>query len=155
MRSSTKDILAAGFCLLFALAFQVQTDDLEGISLYFPRILLVFITALSLGLLGNALLKIRKEQQASEDEPVSWPRVCLISAGSIAYVAIIPMLGFYPASAIFLFAMAWVLRDKTVSMRKTLIAASMFTVVLCFAVWGGFGLLLNVPTPESIFLQEG
>lgn len=156
MRSSTKDILAAVFCLLFALAFQVQTGELEGISLYFPRMLLIFITALSLVLLGNALLKIRKEQrQAGDDEPVSWPRVGLISAGSIAYVAIIPMLGFYPTSAVFLFGMAWLLRDKSDPTRKTMIAASLFTIVLCLSVWGGFTLLLDVPTPESIFSQEG
>lgn len=154
MRSSTKDILAAVFCLLVALAFQMQTGNLEGISLYFPRMLLIFITVLSLGLLGNALITIRKEQREADDEPVSWLRVGFISAGSIAYVAVIPLAGFYPASAVFLFVMAWLLRDRSHATLKVVLAASLFTIVLCFAVWGGFTILLDVPTPESIFLQE-
>lgn len=154
MRSSTKDILAAVFCLLVALAFQMQTGNLEGISLYFPRMLLIFITVLSLGLLGNALITIRKEQREADDEPVSWLRVGFISAGSIAYVAVIPLAGFYPASAVFLFVMAWLLRDRSHATLKVVLAASLFTIVLCFAVWGGFTMLLDVPTPESIFLQE-
>lgn len=155
MRNSTKDILAAVFCLLCAAIFLAQMEELEGVSLYFPSMLLIFIVVLSLGLLGNALLTLRKEQrQAADEEPVSWPRVGLISAGSIAYVAFIPMLGFYPASALFLLGMAWFLRDKSDARRKTVIAASLFTIVLCLSVWGGFTLLLDVPTPESVFFQE-
>lgn len=154
MRSSTKDILAAAFCLLFVLAFQMQTGELEGISLYFPYLLLIFLTALSLVLLGNALRKMRHERRAENSEPVSWPRVGLISVGSVAYVAVIPLLGFYPATIVFLFGMAWILRDKSHSARRAVVAASLLTIILCLSVWGGFSLLLDVPTPESIFSRE-
>ena len=154
MRSSTKDISAAVFCLVIVVAFYAQSGELEGISLYFPRMLLVFLTVGSLVLLGMGISKSRKEQREEDDEPVSWPRVALISAGSIAYVAVIPLLGFYPASILFLFIMAWLLRERSASARKTLIAAALFTAVLCFAVWGGFTWLLNVPTPESILFES-
>lgn len=154
MRDSTKDILAAVTTLAIAAAFYFQTGELDGISLYFPRILLIFLTAGSVVLLINALRKMRTEQKESGDEPVSLSRVALISVGSVAYVVVIPLLGFYPASLLFLVVMGLLLRDKPAGMKKALLATALFTFVLCFCVWGGFSWLLNVPTPESILFSE-
>lgn len=162
MTKSTKDILAAVACLIIAGIFYSQMGELEGISRVFPGMLIAFIAVCGLALLGLGLLSRRKERReidgepvamGREEEPVSMGRVALISLGSVAYVAVIPAIGFYLASAVFLFAMAWVLRDISVEKRKTVLAAVLFTAVLCLSVWGTFSLLLNVPTPESVFFQ--
>lgn len=154
MRGSTKDILAAAATLGIVAAFYAQTGELDGISLYFPRMLFIFLTAGSVILLLNALRKMRTEQKESGDEAVSLPRVAIIALGSIGYVAIIPLLGFYPASLVFLVLMGLLLRDKSAGMKKALLTTALFTLVLCFCVWGGFSWLLNVPTPESVLFQN-
>ena len=154
MRSGKSDILAALFIFVVALAFHLQSGELKGISLYFPRILLVFLTWGGVILMGLGIYKVVKKIRFEAGEPVAIPRVIIISIGSIAYVAIIPLLGFFPASAVFLFIMAMILRDTSVDTRKIALLAAVFATVLCLAVWIGFTVLLNVPTPPSIFFES-
>lgn len=154
MRSSVTDIAAGLAVLATAGAFQAQTGDLEGISLLFPKILIIFMTLGGLILCCQGMLKRRKPGDVQQDaEPVAVGRVVIIATGAIAYVLCIPVIGFYPASVIYLFAMAMVLGDASKGTRKHALAAALFTVVLCVSVWVGFALLLGVPTPEGMLFQ--
>jgi hypothetical protein len=148
MRSRTTDIAAGLASLAFAGMFQAQAGELEGVSLLFPRMLIIFLT------LGGAYLVIkgilRGAAASQESEPVNVRRVVTISAGSVIYVLAIPLLGFYPASALFLFAMAMILGDTTTNTARLAMLSAMFTAILCVAVWLGFALMLNVPTPQSV-----
>jgi hypothetical protein len=102
-------------------------------------------------LVAKGLIKGRKSSAATEDtEPVKFKRVGIISAGSVVYVLVVPLLGFYPATVLFLFGMAMVLGDSNVTTAKKAMASAFFTVVLCVAVWLGFAFLLGVPTPQSV-----
>lgn len=151
MRSSVADITSGLAVLVIAGMFHAQTGDLEGVSLLFPRMLIIFMALGGIYLCGLGLLKGRKGEQApQDDEPVAVSRVVMISAGAIAYVAIIPVLGFYLASVLYLFGMSMVLSDAGGGTRKKAVASAAFTVVLCLFVWIGFALLLGVPTPEGM-----
>lgn len=136
--------------LLVAGLFQTQSGDLEGVSLLFPKMLIIFIACGGLFLVAKAMLAGRAAAAKADAEPVNARRVVLISIGSAVYVLLIPLLGFYPASGLFLFAMGMILGDACAGSRKKMLAAAVFTVILCVAVWLGFALLLRVPTPQSV-----
>lgn len=151
MRSSVADIASGLAVLAVAGVFQAQSGDLEGVSLLFPRMLIIFMTVGGILVCVQGLLKRRKGEDApQDDEPVAVGRVVMISAGAIAYVLCIPLLGFYPASVIYLFSMAMVLGDAGGGTRRKALASAAFTVVLCLFVWIGFAMLLGVPTPEGM-----
>ncbi len=152
MRSSITDLVAGLFSLLIALAFYSQCGDLTGVSLMYPSLIIGFITLGGLYLLAQGLLKMRRGcDTIADDEPVALKRVAMISVISMAYVVLIPLLGFYSASALFLFGAAMVLSDMGGGPAKTAVAAGILTAVMCLSVWGGFALLLGVPTPEGMF----
>lgn len=156
MRSRTSDIAAGLATLAVAGIFQAQTGDLEGVSLLFPRMLIIFMTIGGVFIFVSGLLTRRASAddapcELPPEEPVAAKRVATIALASIAYVGIIPVLGFYPASVLFLFCMAMILSDSNVTTAKKALASAIFTVVLCLAVWLGFALLLGVPTPQSMF----
>lgn len=148
MRSRTTDIAAGLASLAIAGVFHAQSGELEGVSLLFPRMLIIFLTLGGVYLVIKGIL--RGASAAQEAEPVNVRRVATISVGSVIYVLGIPLLGFYPASALFLFAMAMILGDTTTNTARLAMLSAMFTAILCVAVWLGFALMLNVPTPQSI-----
>lgn len=154
MRSAKSDILAAVAILLIAGLFHWQSAGLTGISLYFPRMLIIFLTLGGLLLLGLGIYKLKTNFVAEGGEPMVMSRILLISAAGIINVVLIPLLGFYPASALFLFAMAMALRDTSASAKKTVLLGLVFALGLCLLVWVGFTILLNVPTPTSILFES-
>jgi hypothetical protein len=156
MRSRTSDIAAGLATLAVAGIFQAQSGDLEGVSLLFPRMLIIFMTIGGVFIFVSGLLtpRARIDEAPCElppEEPVVVKRVATIALASIVYVGIIPVLGFYPSSVLFLFCMAMILSDSSVTTARRALASATFTVVLCLAVWLGFALLLGVPTPQSMF----
>ena len=109
-------------------------------------------------LLGSAylickgiVLKVKNKQETSEkdDEPVSFSRIGIICAGSFGYVLATPELGFYASSALFLFTMATLLLKHNGNIVKAAAVNICFAVFMCAVVWGGFNVLLSVPTPEG------
>ena len=156
MRSRTSDIAAGLATLAIAGMFQAQCGDLEGVSLLFPRMLIIFLTLGGVYIFASGLLTRHASAdappcEAPTEEPVAVKRVVTIALGAMVYVGIIPLLGFYPASVLFLFCMAMILSDSSVTTAKKAMASAVFTVVLCVAVWFGFAFLLGVPTPQSMF----
>ena len=154
MRSSTADIASGAFVFLAAAIFYYQSGELDGISLLFPQLLMGFMTIGGLYLmLKGFVTKKRDKDFVVNDEPVALKRVAQISLGSIAYAVAIPFLGFYPMTMLFLFGMGMLLNDAAVSTRKSAIMSAMLMVIVTFAVWFGFAVLLSVPTPQSILFQ--
>ena len=123
MRSRTSDIPAGLATLAVAGIFQAQCVDLEGASLLFPRMLIIFMTIGGVYIFASGLLppRIRVEDAPCEipdEEPVAVKRVANIALASILYVGIIPLFGFYPASVLFLFCMAMILSDTRVTTTR-------------------------------------
>jgi hypothetical protein len=152
MRSSVLDIAAGLFALFIAAVFFSQSGDLEGVGLLYPRLLVGFIALCGVYLVGLGLFKRRPgRDRVASDESVAIGRVAMISVLSLAYSLLIPVFGFYPASALFLFGAAMILNDAGVGPFKAALSACVLTAVMCLAVWAGFALLLHVPTPEGLF----
>ncbi|MDR1488918.1 MAG: tripartite tricarboxylate transporter TctB family protein [Desulfovibrio sp.] len=151
MRSGVKDIAAGLFSLLAAAAFFCQSGDVEGVGLLYPQLIMGFIASGGVYLVALGLWKRRSgRDEAGDGEAVARTRVAMIAVGSLAYALIIPLLGFYAASVVFLFGSAMALNDTGAGPRKAALSASVLTMIMCLAVWAGFSLLLHVPTPDGL-----
>jgi hypothetical protein len=152
MPSGIVDLAAGVFSLLFAVAFYVQSGALKGVGRDYPLGLVIFIALGGLFLLAQGIRKrlSGRDIPPADAEPAAYGRVAVITAASVAYVILIPLLGFYTASVGFLFASAMVLDDAGWGWKKSALAACILTVIMCFAVWLGFTKLLYVPTPEGL-----
>ncbi|MDR3175456.1 MAG: tripartite tricarboxylate transporter TctB family protein [Desulfovibrio sp.] len=152
MRSSVRDIAAGLFSLFTAAVFFCQSGNVEGLGRLYPRLIIGFIALGGVYLVGLGLWKrISARDKPGGEETVARKRVAMISAFSLSYVLIIPLLGFYTTSVLFLFGSSIALNDAAYSRRKAALSACVLTLVMCFCVWAGFSLLLHVPTPEGIF----
>ena len=148
--SGVANVAAGTFSLAVSAAFYTQLGELEGVGKSYPLLILCFITLVGGYVLLHGLNQRRKSAGGApqnDGEPVAYRRVALIAAVSVAYVVLIPILGFYAASAVFLFGSAMLLNDSQTSAFR---AACLLTVIMCTVVWAGFAKLLNVPTPEGL-----
>ena len=125
-----------------------------GVARDYPIGLIIFT---SLGGLFLLALGIRKRLSGSDSipenaEPTAYGRVAVILAASVAYAFLIYLVGFYLASAAFLFGSAMALSDVDAAggRKKLVIASCIFTAVMCISVWLVFSKLLYVPTPEGL-----
>lgn len=150
MYQHTKDILSGLAFLIIALVFQSQSLNLSGISRIFPQALIIFLIIGSIYLLAKGTINFKKKE-GKDTEVVVMSRVGIISAISFAYILLVPVLGFFAASIIFLFFSAIVFRDKHKTMVESMLLALGFTIIFCVFVWLSFVYLLNVPTPEGMF----
>ena len=146
------DLAAGVFALLCAAAFYLQSDALKGIGRDYPLGLIIFIALGGLLLLTQGVRKRLSGRDAppANAEPVAYGRVAIITAFSVTYVFLVPLLGFYTASAVFLFTSAMVLNNAGWSRKKSAMAACALTVIMCLAVWLVFARLLRVPTPGGL-----
>jgi hypothetical protein len=153
MRGSTRDLAAGAFSLLAAAAFYVQSGNLKGLGRDYPLGLIIFIALGGILLLAHGLRGRLSGRDAipTDAEPAAYRRVAVITAASAAYAFLVVLLGFYTASAAFLFGSAMALNDAGWGWKKSAVAACVLTAVMCFAVWFGFARLLRVPTPEGLF----
>jgi len=152
MRSSIVDLAAGVFSLLCAAVFYTQSDALRGIGRDYPLGLIIFIALGGLVLLVQGIRKRLSGRDAppADAEPVAYGRVAVITAASVIYVFLVSLLGFYTASAVFLFTSAMVLDDAGRGRQKSALAACALTVIMCLTVWIGFAKLLRVPTPDGL-----
>jgi hypothetical protein len=125
MRSRTTDIAAGLASLAFAGMFQAQSGELEGVSLLFPRMLIIFLT------LGGAYLVVkgilRGAAASKESEPVKRQSVTITPQGPSSMCWASRCSGFTPASALFLFAMAMILGDTSTNTARLAMLSAMFT----------------------------
>jgi putative tricarboxylic transport membrane protein len=151
-----KDLVAGVFVLLAAAIFFTQLHELEGAGKYYSVLLLTVISLMGayLCFLGAAKRRAcggRGLPRADDEEPVALRRVAVIAVASAMYIALIPVLGFYPTSALFLFLSAMALNDTETTPWR---AACLLTLVMCVSVGIVFSLVLGVPTPEGILFRQ-
>lgn len=151
MHKGITDVSAGVFIAVTALLFLSQSTDLEGVSAILPHMLIIFMLIGSVYLIALGIVRLFKNSDATEEaEPVALNRIWIIGIGSIVYILLIPILGFYVTSGCFLFIMATILLNGSKNKKKAAALNLIFAVVLCVVVWGGFNVLLSVPTPAGI-----
>ncbi len=153
--SAKSDLLSALFTLAAIVPFALQLGDLEGLSKVFPEALLVFML---LGV-GALFVSAFRKGRATGDwalggDKAQMGRVAFISIASAAYMALMYPIGFYPASALFVFVSALVLHRGEAGRGRDVLVSAFFAVLFCALIYGAFSLLLRVPTPVGILFES-
>ena len=161
MRKCLSDTLAGAGFLSLAVVFGVQLGELSGVSRVFPQSLIIFVALGGVYFLikgGIALCRERaqdnneKTEVGHGEEAVAWRRIWLMSGLGILYAAALKPLGFFTATFLFLVMAVLALGDSGLSPARRVLVTLAFAGLFCLVIWIGFVKLLNVPTPEGLFI---
>lgn len=137
-----------------ALVLWRQTQELRSPADLFPKIILLTMTFLACILfIKNMVSKFRekKGQKLVDDHKLmtkkALKKVVAIALAGAIYIYVIPIAGFYLASALFLSSLYFGLGSLSGwnGVMKSVIGGVVVTLVIFFA----FGYLLNVRTPDG------
>ena len=148
------DILCGVAFIAFAGVFFLQYGELtSGVSRVFPEMLMSLIGVGGAYLLVKGVWKKFTQPAAvTNEEPVAWKRVGIITVLALAYVSVITVLGFYTSTSIFIFIATMLLGDRSGGWLPLALKAACFGIAFSAIIWGSFTMLLDVPTPEGLFI---
>lgn len=143
---SMKNILLAVVLFLFLFFFIRETLTIEYPSNVFPLALQIVIAIFTVIILVTP----EKGEQSNQAQKVKWFRVIGIILGSVLYLIVMPLIGFYVTSFIFITFVSWIL-GKTRTLKDFAICslASFSIVVFIFLI---FYVGVNIPTPPGLLI---
>jgi hypothetical protein len=148
-----KDVYVSVLVLIICFVFYMNTGELTPPADIFPKAVILILSVLGGLLLIKALwLKgeyVKSEEDEEDDGDVNVQRKWLSIVALIAYVIVIPMLGFYVTSSIFLLGISWYLAGMQKKLRALLIPVIVSSVVMS-VIFIAFSILLRVPVPKGI-----
>ncbi|QED47934.1 tripartite tricarboxylate transporter TctB family protein [Cytobacillus dafuensis] len=148
-RFKNMDTLLAIVILLVVSLFIVQSLEFNYPVNVFPLTLEGLIALFALII----LLRPRKINRTSEEEnqgTPNWLKIAGMFFGSVIYLVIMPLVGFYITSFIFISFTAWII-GKNYSL-KALGISSAVSLMIMFFIFAIFSLFVQVPTPSGILL---
>jgi len=153
LRYLVKNYLFAVISLIFAIMYWLSARTLPEKSLTFSYPVLICLIPIFIWNFVKSVIDFRKtvaDTETSEKEKwnctlhITKPKV-IVTLMTIAYVALMQLLGFLPCTVIYLAALAWYLGIRK---PKNLI---LFVVGYTAVLWLIFDLWLNVRLPGGIF----
>lgn len=134
--------------IIFALVFRSQSENFPEVAKRLPVLLIWLVVALAVMMITEEVLKRRKVRSAAsgapieKDEvlpPVNWFVLCSFGAAIIAYVALIPIVGYLIVTPVFV--AGTLLVSRTLSPLKAILVGAVATAF----VWAIFVWALNLP----------
>lgn len=137
------------------LLFIAMSTRLNYPSNVFPYLvstaILVFTTVIFLTQVAWPAPHAEGEASASGQGGISVPRVILMAGASIVYAVLMPLVGFYTVSFIFLVVLFTVTQLDRFNGR--LLGASVgLSLAILLVIYVAFSLLLSVPTPRGLVI---
>lgn len=143
---SMKNILLAVVLFIFLFFFIRETLTIEYPSNVFPLALQILIGIFTIIILVSP----EKEGKQKEAQNVKWLRVIGIIVGSIIYLIVMPLIGFYVTSFIFITIVSWLL-GKTHTVKDVAICSlASFTIMIFIFIIFYVG--VNIPTPTGLLI---
>jgi putative tricarboxylic transport membrane protein len=142
--------------ILFALVFRAQAADFPDVVQRMPVLLYWIVLGLAVLMIIEELLKRRSARRADPDAPVAqddilpainWPVVLMFSTAIIAYVVLIPIVGYLIMTPVFI--AGTIVVSRTMSPSR----AVLMGVVATAFVWLVFIWALKLPVPILPFLK--
>lgn len=137
---------------IIAIILWIQMRDLRSSAQLFPMIILVIMSFLTgIVFVKNIISQIRKlnNNETTMKNKRVLVKVIALTIASIIYIYLIPIIGFYLMSALFLsflyFGLGRTFRWQ--SLIKSVIGGIAVTLLIFFS----FGYILNVRTPTGLF----
>jgi hypothetical protein len=153
IRYMVKNYMFAVLALLFTIVYWINAYDLPRASLVFPRALLYILVPLFIWNFVNSLRGFRKELESEKEDGTKWecglnlttPKV-VVTLLTLAYIVIMPLLGFVVTTVLYLAALAYYL-----GLRK-LVPLVTFTLVYIATLYAVFVVWLGVRLPNGLLM---
>ena len=151
----TSDRIISIIFIFVSILFWSQTQGLQYNCYVFPRILAVFLAALSAIMFVQSFYKKEpaKNEPAKNEknlpDDVRYIVICL--AVVIIWIYLLDILGFIVSSVFFLSVLTLILDLERPTIKRTLYCISVYSVVT-FLFWLAFHSLLLVLLPEGYFI---
>lgn len=139
-----KDTALSFFVLLLTLLFMIQSLDFEYPSNVFPWTMEALIAIFALII----LLKPKKADKAKA-EAENWVRITGIFIGTVFYLLVMPVIGFYLTSFLFIALASWIL-GMNFSLKMLGLSISASGAILLF-IYLIFHIAIMVPVPRGMF----
>ncbi|GGC83630.1 membrane protein [Thalassobacillus devorans] len=150
-----KDILVALIILGVSFLFYINTKTITPPADIFPKVVIIIFSGLGTLLLLKAIFykKHGQEEESGEEDPekINAKRRWISITSIIAYIFLVPLLGFFVTSAIFLTGISIYLNDEKFSI-KSLVKPLAISVVIMVVLYGTFSVFLKVPIPSGMFI---
>lgn len=142
--------------IVFALVLRTQTGGFPEVAQRLPVLLIWIVVAMAILMFVEEAFKRRAARRAAADAlpadeepppPINWLVLCVFGAAIVAYVALIPVLGYVITTPVFITGA--LLASRTVSPSKAVLVGVGATVF----VWVVFVWALSLPVPILPFLK--
>jgi putative tricarboxylic transport membrane protein len=143
-------VLFAVIFSLLGLSVLWQTAGMSDLGSVFPRTVAIVIILCSLGLIARALL-VRKAAEAGRGQEESMARRAMLVVVMLAWILLLPVLGFVLASILGFLALTAVANYDPWTPRLAGIYA-LSALIIVGAFYAVFALALNVPLPRGTLL---
>lgn len=145
----SREVIVAALCVALSVVLYAGLGTIEEPrATIFPRVVIVAIGALSLLLLGQALLA-KKEAAAVDRRKYPWARFLLLFGLIVVYFAVMETLGFYASAFLFYMAVCLIFGRSEFTPRRALLwtASAAGLVAVLFVL---FRVVLEVQTPKGL-----
>lgn len=145
----TREVIVAALCVAISVVLYAGLGTIEEPrATIFPRVVIVAIGALSLVLLGQALLA-KKSATTVNKQKYPWGRFLLLFSLIAVYFAVMETLGFYVSAFLFYMAVCLIFGRSEFTPRHGLVwtASAAGLVAVLFVL---FRVILEVQTPKGL-----
>ncbi|MCM3761844.1 tripartite tricarboxylate transporter TctB family protein [Alkalihalobacillus oceani] len=146
-----KDIIVSVLIFAVCILFYIHTKDLVPPADIFPKVVILVFSILGFFLLLKAVFmkrayEEREEQDLEDEEKGSGKRKWISIVGIVVYIVLMPIVGFYVTSGIFLLLLSMFLIGKKPNVKGSVVPVVVSASVMCI-LYLTFSVFLRVPVP--------
>lgn len=135
------DIIFPLLLIIVSVLGMIETNNFTESAALLPRIVFGLIIVLSLVVMGKAVIK--KETKRVK---INWKRAFTIMGTTVAYVVLLPIIGYYVATILYIAATMYLFGVRN---KITLVAVPIGFVIFVFII---FGKILSLTPPKPFFM---
>lgn len=148
-----KDIIVSVLIFAVSVLFYINTKDLVPPADIFPKVVILVFSILGFFLLIKAVFMKKAyeegdKQDLEEEEKVNEKRKWISIAGIVLYIVLMPIVGFYLTSGLFLLLLSMFLIGEKPNLKGSVIPVVVSASVMCI-LYLTFSVFLRVPVPSG------
>ncbi|MGO4887437.1 tripartite tricarboxylate transporter TctB family protein [Anaerobacillus sp. MEB173] len=149
-----KDIVVSILILFISLIFYMNTTSLRPPADIFPKVVISLFALLGTFLLIKAIFLKKEYLNQAEDEEeednveINVKRKWISIFGLLVYILVMPIVGFYITSAIFVTLLSWYLIGMKLEFKATVFPVIVSSIVMGI-LYATFSVFLKVPVPSG------
>lgn len=149
-----KDIVVSLLIFAISILFYLNSKALTPPADIFPKVVIMIFSILGVFLLVKALFlkkayHVTEDELEEEDEEVNEKRKWISIMSIVVYILVMPVMGFFITSGVFLLFISLFLIGKKPTVRGSIVPFIVSTTVMSI-LYFTFNVFLRVPVPSGV-----